>query len=186
MPVEVQLPSPWREFLTELDNLLDEPVQLHCIGGFVLCFFYGLPRTTGDIDYYTAIPANVNLIDVAGQGSSLAKKYKVWLHRVAVTNLPEDYEERLTQMFTGQFKKLSLFAPDPYDYILSKLERNSTKDRDDDDFLFRKENLSSNVLRERYKKELRPYLANEDRYDRTLDLWIDIFEAKPAEPATGD
>ena len=73
-------------------------------------------------------------------------------------------------MLAGQFTKLSLFAPDPYDYILSKLERNSTKDRDDADFLFRKENLNSNILRERYKKELRPYLANEDRHDRTLDL----------------
>lgn len=26
-------------------------MELHCIGGFVLTLFYGLPRTTGDIDY---------------------------------------------------------------------------------------------------------------------------------------
>jgi hypothetical protein len=74
MPVKVseQLPSPWKEFLAELDDLLSEPLELHCIGGFVLTFFYGLPRTTGDIDYYTAIPANLNLAEMAGEGSTLA------------------------------------------------------------------------------------------------------------------
>jgi hypothetical protein len=171
------LPSPWKEFLAELDALLTEPVELHCIGGFVLCFFYGLPRSTGDIDYYTAIPADVNLIDVAGEGSDLAKKHKVWLHCVGVTNLPEDYETRLARMFPGQFKNLTLLAPDPYDLILSKLERNTTKDRDDTDYLFKALKLKSKILHDRYEKELRPYLANEDRHDSTLKLWIEIFES---------
>jgi hypothetical protein len=58
MPVENvsgRLPSPWREFLTELDGMLKEPLELHCIGGFVLVHFYGFPRTTGDIDYYSSV-----------------------------------------------------------------------------------------------------------------------------------
>jgi len=55
------LASPWNEFLIELDGTLNEPLELHCIGGFVLVHFYGLPRTTGDIDYYSAVPANLNL-----------------------------------------------------------------------------------------------------------------------------
>jgi hypothetical protein len=92
------LPPPWKEFLLELDSMLTEPLELHCIGGFVICYFYGLPRTTGDIDYYTAIPANLNLIALAGEGSPHAKKHKVCLHHVAVTNLLEDYETRLTEM----------------------------------------------------------------------------------------
>ena len=61
------LPSPWKEFLAELDGMLEEPLELHCIGGFVFAHFYGLPRTTGDIDYDTAVPANLNLEEVAGQ-----------------------------------------------------------------------------------------------------------------------
>jgi len=65
------LASPWKEFLTELDGMLNEPLELHCIGGFVFTYFYGLPRTTGEIDYYTAIPVNLNLDKVAGQGSHL-------------------------------------------------------------------------------------------------------------------
>lgn len=171
------LPAPWKGFLSELDAKLTEPIDVHCVGGFVVCFCYGLDRTTGDIDYYAVIPANVNLHEIAGQESALAKKHKVWLHRVTVTNLPEDYETRLTEMFLGEFKNVRLLAPDPYDYILSKLERNSTKDRDDVDHIFKTQKLKVQTLRERYERELRPYLANENRHDLTLDLWIEIFEA---------
>jgi Nucleotidyltransferase of unknown function (DUF6036) len=173
------LASPWKEFLTELDGMLDEPLELHCIGGFVFAYFYGLPRTTGDIDYYTAIPVNLNLDEVAGQGSPLHTKHGVWLHRVAVANLPEDYATRLTDMAPGGFNDLRLLVPDPYDCILSKLERNATKDRDDADYLFRSQRLSAQVLRDRYKNELRHNLiGNVEWHDKTLDLWIEIFESQ--------
>ena len=163
--------------MTELDSKLTEPLALHLIGGFALSFFYGLGRSTADIDYYTAVPADLNLDVVAGEGSALAKKYKVRLHRVAVTNLPEDYETRLAEMVPRQFKSLKLLVPDPYDCILSKLERNSSKDRDDAEYLFKAQKLDSQRLRERYEKELRPYLANVARHDLTLKLWLEIFES---------
>jgi hypothetical protein len=102
-----EFPSPWREFLAELDGMLAEPLELHCIGGFVLTFYYGLPRTTGDIDYFTAIPANLNLDEIAGQDSPLHRKHKVWLHRTGVANLPEDYAVRLEDMAPGQLKHLN-------------------------------------------------------------------------------
>jgi hypothetical protein len=157
--------------------MLKEPLELHCIGGFVICYFYGLPRTTGDIDYYSAVPANLNLVDLAGEGSALANKYKIRLHHINVMTMPEDYESRLTEMFPGMFKQLRLFAPDPYDYILSKLERNTSKDRDDADYLFRTQKLDSRALRERYQRELCPYLAKLTGHDKTLELWIELFEA---------
>ncbi len=170
-----ELPSPWREFLAELDAILTESLALHCIGGFVVTVVYGLPRHTGDLDYYTAIPASFDVQQIAGPESALSRKHEVCLHRVTVTNMPDDYETRLFEMFPARFKNLHLYAPDPYDYILSKLERNSTKDRDDADYLFKKERLDTQRLRERYEKELRPYLSNEDRHDLTLKLWIEIF-----------
>ena len=43
------LPHPWNEFLAELDKRLNEPVDLHCIGGFVCTYYYGLARRIGDI-----------------------------------------------------------------------------------------------------------------------------------------
>jgi hypothetical protein len=44
----------------------------------------------------SAVPANLNLHQVAGYGSGLLKKHGEWLHRVAVANLPEEYDERQT------------------------------------------------------------------------------------------
>jgi len=70
-----------------------------------------------------------------------------------------------------------LLVPDPYDCILSKLERNSGKDRDDADYLFRSQKLSATLLRERYEKELRHKLIGHvEWHDGTLNLWIEIFE----------
>jgi hypothetical protein len=173
-----KLPSPWLEFLTEVDATLSESLLLHCVGGFVVSLFYGLPRPTGDVDYWTAIPANLDLDGLAGRSSALAKKYGVYLHRVSVNNMPEEYETRLEEMFPGQFKNLRLFAPDPYDLILSKIERNSGKDREDADYLFKKLSLSSETLRDRYQTEMRINLGRPEREDLTLQLWIEIFQTE--------
>jgi hypothetical protein len=43
-------PSPWKEFLSELDEALSEPIELYCIGGFVISMLYGLMRPTADVD----------------------------------------------------------------------------------------------------------------------------------------
>ncbi len=87
-----RLLSPWAEFLQEIDTLLAERVQVHCIGGFVVSFFYGLPRPTGDLDYYGVLPVHCNndLQLMAGPGSALGKKYKVHLQHVSVNSMPED------------------------------------------------------------------------------------------------
>jgi hypothetical protein len=169
------IPMPWMEFLTEVDALLPNQVEVHCIGGFVVSLHYGLPRPTGDIDVYLVLPVHFanDLQAMAGPSSALAKKYKLHFQQVTVTNLPENYEDRLKEMLPGQFKRLRLFAPDPYDLILSKIERNSSKDRDDVEYLAKTLSLDRALLRERYQQELRPNLNNEARHDLTLSLWID-------------
>jgi hypothetical protein len=103
-----KLPSPWKDFLGEIDRALQKPLEIHCIGGFALVFYYGIPRTTGDIDYYAAVPADVNLEEIAGYDSPLHQKYEIHLHRVTVTTLPEDYEKRLSEMASGRFERLTL------------------------------------------------------------------------------
>lgn len=167
-------PSPWAEFLDELDAALSEQVKVYCIGGFVVSLFYGLPRPTGDVDYFSAIPGHCmnDLQALAGPDSALARKHKLYLQNFSSHSMPEDFEVRTVEMFPGRFEKLRLYAPDPYDLILSKLERNSTKDRDDVEYLARTLNLKPQILRDRYQKELRPYLTNEARHDLTLDLWV--------------
>ncbi len=71
------------------------------------------------------------MMELGSRGGPLHMKYLVYLDRVAIAAYPENYEDRLTEMFPGSFEHLRLMALDPYDLALSKLERNSQKDRDD-------------------------------------------------------
>lgn len=170
----VRLSAPWAAFLDELNTLLPEPVELHCIGGFVSTVLYGVPRVTADVDYVAVLP-QVNLEAIAGRGSVLARKHKVYLRHVGIISMPEDYALRLVPLFPERFERLLLYAPDPYDLILSKLERNNPKDRDEEEYLAKRLKLNPQVLRERYELELRPYLSNESRHDLTLKIWSEYF-----------
>ena len=176
------LPSPWREFLGELNALLDEPIELHCIGGFAVVMGYGLPRGTNDLDYRTLVPYNRlnDLQRLAGPGSALARKHKVYVQHTGVESMPENYDERLTELYAGRFKNIRLFVPDAYDLVLSKLTRNIERDRQDVEFLARTKHLDPAVLRERYEKELRPILIGPpSRHDATLEFWVEAYFAKP-------
>jgi hypothetical protein len=171
----------WPAFLEELDTLLDEPIQFHCVGGFAVVAEYGLPRSTNDLDYYTLVPANRirDLQEIAGEGSPLARKHKVHLHSAAIATLPESYEERMKELFPGRFKHIRLFVLDPYDLVLSKLSRNEERDREDVKYLSRTLHLDPDVLRERYEAELKPYLIGPpERHDTTLAFWLEAYFSK--------
>jgi hypothetical protein len=173
-----KLISPWREFLEDLDALLEEPVWLHCIGGFAVIEGYGLPRSTNDLDYRALVPSNrVNhLQDLAGPGSALDRKHHLHLQYSDVASMPESYEDRLTELFQGRFNSLHLCIPDPYDLVLSKLGRNVERDREDVKFLVRTEHLHPDILRQRYLEELRPIMIGpENRNDATLEFWLEAY-----------
>jgi hypothetical protein len=72
-------------------------------------------------------------------------------------------------MAGGQFERLSLLVPDPYDYILSKAQWAGLKDSDDAAYLFRLRKLQGEILRERYPRELRVYMIA--RPNITAGLW---------------
>ena len=78
-------------------------------------------------------------------------------------------------MFPGAYRYLRLMALDPYDIALSKLERNSQKDRDDVRFLGRTIPLDLAILQERYDTELRWQLGRPDREDLTMKLWMEML-----------
>jgi hypothetical protein len=178
MPAEIQ--EPWRSFLGELDAALSGEVHLHCLGGFVLTARYGLPRPTADVDVLFVFPSEkqADLARSAGCGSGLHSKYGVYLDIVTIVNPPCRYDERLTEMFPGAFRHLRLFALDPYDLALAKLERNSPRDRDDVVYLADTVALDLAVLRERYENEMRPYLASPSREGLTLQLWSEMIEER--------
>jgi hypothetical protein len=178
MPRSRKILELWHSFLEELDRQATEETRLDCMGGFVVTQLYGFSRETADLDVLLIAPRDQlkPLLDLGRQGGQLHKKYKVYLDLVGVAKVPEDYEERLTEMFPGAYKHLRLCALDPYDLALSKLERNIQRDRDDVKHLARSVPVDLGVLKERYEKELRWQLGNPAREDLTLKLWIEMIE----------
>jgi hypothetical protein len=157
---------------------MHEEVRLDCMGGFVVTMVYGFSRPTADLDVLEIAPtaAGRTLLELGMQGSSLHKKYKIYLDRVGVAKVPENCEDRLTEIFPGVFKHLRLLALNPYDLALSKLERNIQRDRDDVKHLAKIVPFDLEVLKERYQNELRWQLGNPEREDLTLRLWIETIE----------
>ncbi|SRR6266545_1281704 len=181
MPFE-KLLDPWRSFFDEIDAALTQEVALHCLGGFVAKILYDLPRETSDVDVlpYTSNNEIDAVISTAVEGSTLHKKYGVYLQVVGVATVPQEYESRLTELFPGTFKHLRLFALDPYDLALSKIERNSQRDRDDVKHLARVVPLDLDILQTRFESELRPNFGNPQQESLTLRLWIDAIKEESA------
>ena len=102
---DINLPAPWVAFLGGLDSLVPEPVALHCIGGFVLTVLYGVPRVTSDLDCVAILPHH-DLEAIAGRGSALAKKHRLYLQYVAVNTMPEvEQQTRHTGLPAGALQK---------------------------------------------------------------------------------
>ena len=171
-------PEPWNSFFADTDAALSESIELHCIGGFAMTTLYALDRPTADVDVLPigSRSAAQHLIELAGSGSPFHKRHKIHLQVVGVATVPLNYEDRLIELFPGTFKHLQLFALDPYDLALSKIERNTERDRDDVKHLARTVPLDLSVLQDRYKTELRADLGNPDREDLTLKLWIEAIQ----------
>ena len=176
---EIVLPEPWSLFLAEVDQSLSDVVELHCVGGFVLTAVHGIPRTTADLDYISAVPHEFteDIDKIAGRNSPLALKHKVFLQAVGgVSDYPEDYESRLTTLPLG-LTRLILRILEPYDLLLSKLTRNSPKDMQDVRALVQKLNLNFDVLKKRFQVEM-SWVANRERHKQTLDgFWKDYFSS---------
>jgi hypothetical protein len=55
-----RIPAPWVTFLRDVDRALDKPVEVHCLGGFVLAILWDLPRPTGDVDFVEVVPSEAS------------------------------------------------------------------------------------------------------------------------------
>ncbi len=103
MPFTKRPPEPWDSFLKDLDAAVDAPVRLDCIGGFVVTQLYGLDRPTADVDVIELAPheAAQTILSLGLRGGPLSQKHLIYLDRVAVAAIPENYEDRLVEMFPG-------------------------------------------------------------------------------------
>jgi hypothetical protein len=169
--------DPWLGFLRAVDETLRQPTEIHCIGGFALLLLLENARPTGDVDFIDAVPdqAAIDLARLAGKGSKLAADHKLYLQVVRVVEPPSEYRSRLLDA-APIFKKLTIKVLDPYDLILTKLERNFPRDREDVGSLISELRLDGDILRRRFDEELEPYLAvAADRTTRTFELWMEEF-----------
>lgn len=92
-----------------------------------------------------------------------------------VTDLPENYCERLVDL-NLRLQNHSLKVLEGYDLVLSKLTRNSPKNREDVKYLAAKLKLSFAVLSERFANEMKPWAANVDRHELSLTkVWREYF-----------
>jgi hypothetical protein len=176
MQVEA-VPEPWNSFFADLDTQLKDPISLCCIGGFAVTIQYGLARQTSDVDvlHVTPLDQRAAVLALAGEGCPLHRRHRVYLQHVGIVTLPHDYDQRLTELFPTQYSRIRLLGLDPYDLALSKLERNIQVDRDDVKYLATAVPLDLATLERRYRDEQRPYLANVERYDLTMTLWLDMI-----------
>jgi hypothetical protein len=163
--------------LLAIDGVIERPTELHCIGGFVIAMQHGLPRPTVDVDCLAVIPVEdtAKLQSLAGKGSALHTKSGVYVQHVGIVTVPESYADRLTLMFPKAYRRLLLMGLEAHDLALSKLERNSARDREDVKYLSRAVPLDLGVLETRYHSELRPYLAHPEWHDLTLRLWLEML-----------
>jgi hypothetical protein len=180
------IPEPWKSFLDDVDGLLKEELHLHCLGGFVIARVYGLERDTSDIDVLPVRQIDGSFLEACGKGSPLHKKHGVYLQSVGVVTLPYNYEDRLIPI-AGGFQRLRLHALEPHDLALSKLERNSAIDLDDVRRMARKGILDPRILQQRFRDELRPYIANPyGREDTTLKQWLEWYFGQGDTPGQSD
>lgn len=176
--------EPWLSFLTDLDAALDAPADFHCIGGFVVSQHYGFARETVDLDVLTVIPPEAarRVVDLAGKGSPLQKKHKVYIDHVGVASGPDDYENRLVRAFPI-WPKVRLWALEPHDLALTNgarfestlLERSNDRDIRDVMFLAQAGLITRDTLISRFENELEPYITGRTpTWNRTtLKMWVD-------------
>ena len=164
--------------LLALDGLLDESAELHCLGGFVVSELYRLTRATADIDVLAVggMAGLARLKLLAGTGSELHQKYKVYIDIVTIADIPDGYEDRLVDYDVAGLHRIRIRALEKHDLALAKLSRNIDRDIEDIKRLAMGPGLDLNVLQARYEKELQGKLGRPDREGLTLRMWIEMLE----------
>jgi hypothetical protein len=163
MPQNDTPAEPWNSFLSDLDAVLDEPTDIHCIGGFAISQYFGFARETADLDVLSIAPQQMRaaISDAAGKGSALHTKHRVFIDQVGVANFPDNYASRIQRAWPV-WTKLRLWVPEPHDLALTKLERSNERDIRDVTFLARAGLIKRDTLLARFVSEMeavprRPY-----------------------------
>ncbi len=112
--------------------------------------------------------------ELAGKGSPLEKKHRVCIDHVGVANYPDHYESRLVRVFPV-WSKVRLWALEPHDLALTKLERSNDRDIRDGMSLAQAGLIDRATLISRFETEFEPYITERTpTWNRsTLKMWVD-------------
>ena len=162
--------EPWSSFLTDLDAALDEPACFHCIGGFVVSQHYGFAGETADLDVLTVIPPDAarRVAELAGEGSPTLTLSASPNIRPTLSPVWSEYSR-----FGPRFG--CLWAHEPHDLALTKLERSNDRDIRDVMYLAQAGLIIRETLISRFETELEPYITGRTpTWNRTtLKMWVD-------------
>jgi hypothetical protein len=153
-------PEPWRSLLHELDAAAARPVDLVCIGGFVLTAVYDAPRTTADLDVLPAVNDSraEAILQLARRDGDLHRRFGVYIDPVTVVTPLENFEARLGEVFGGAFRRIRLLAPGRREMACAISQARPC-----------------GVAQALH--ELRPYETGPDqRHDLTMELWVEMIE----------
>lgn len=112
--------------------------------------------------------------ELAGKGSPLQRKHLVYIDHVGVADYPYNYESRLVRAFPI-WPNLRLWALEPHDLALTKLERSNDRDIRDVMYLAKVGLIKQETLISRFETELEPYITGRTpTWNRsTLKMWVD-------------
>lgn len=181
----MQIEEPWHSYLDELDQKLESPITLICIGGFVVSMYLGTHRETADLDYLAVTPSSaIGLLEtIAGRGSELHRKFKLYLQFVspAIACPPYEYESRLVDGFPGQWQHLRLMMLERHDIMLLKLLSDRDVDREDFLAIAGEESFDLDLFRARFEDELADNITGRPETHRiTLNDWIEMAKEERA------
>ncbi len=163
------------KFLHALDDELPRKMTIVIIGGASLSLAYVFTNTTVDVDLLKKMNSDLSeAIERAKIKTNLEIKVSTADVRAEILNL----EKRLfTPTLLNGFKKLQILIPEKHDIALMKAARMEARDLEDIRELHFLEQLDSNVLFERFQKEVLPLVSGSDELAkaRFLEMIDSLF-----------
>ena len=175
--------------LKEIDERLSEKwpgrkTVIYVFGGAAAVIAYAARRGTVDLDiYFEDLDVEAKLLEWAGQGSELDRKFGVYIQSANTTlMLLEDPEwrKRSAEIMQGAFKGLRVKALSKEDLILSKLSRYNERDREDIRHLIKDCDAKARILIKSYKAARSYYVGDTRRLDQTFNIVLkEHFDMEP-------
>lgn len=144
--------------------------------------YYRFARETADLDVLSVTPRQMIPVvsSIAGAGSPLHRRHRVFIDHVGVANFPDNYETRMTRAYPI-WSNVRLWVLEAHDLALTKLERSNERDIRDVMFLARAGLIHQDTITDRYKTEMEPYLTGRTPtwHRTTLKMWLEACWPEP-------